>query len=70
MSGMPWSAFVKKRLFEPIGMTNTYSTFAESQVQTNRSTPHYRVKGSIVPIRDMAVDEVGAAGSVWSSVED
>lgn len=70
VSGMPWSAFVKKRLFEPIGMTNTYPTFAESQVQTNRSTPHYRVKGSIVPIRDMAVDEVGAAGSVWSSVED
>lgn len=70
VSGMPWADFVQKRLFDPIGMTNTYPTHAKSLVEQNRSVPHQRVTGKVVPIRDMAVDEVAAAGAVWSNAED
>ena len=70
VSGMSWGDFVKKELFEPIGMTNTYPTLKTSLAEKNRSVPHYRVKGKVVPITDMSVDEVAAAGSVWSNVED
>ena len=70
VSGMSWGDFVKKELFDPIGMSSTYATHQASLVEKNRSVPHYRVKGKVVPIVDMAVDEVAAAGSVWSNVED
>lgn len=70
VSGMSWADFVQKRIFDPLGMKNTYPTMSRSLVEPNRSIPHQRVKGMVTPIRDMAVDEVAAAGAVWSNAED
>lgn len=70
VSGMSWADFVQTRLFDPLGMQHTYPTIAASMAENNRSVPHQRVQGKVVPIRDMAVDEVAAAGAVWSNAED
>lgn len=70
VSGMSWADFLQKRIFTPLNMKRTFATMEASKGESNRSTPHYRVKGKVVPIRDMAVDRVGPAGSVWSCAED
>ena len=70
ISGSPWRDFVKRRIFDPLSMTRTFSTLKASQVERNRSRPHDRVAGMTMPIEDSVVDECDAAGSVWSCVED
>lgn len=70
LSGMSWEDFVEKRLFQPIGMTNTYSNGKRSQVQQNRSIPHDRIDNKITPITDTDADAIAPAGAVWSCAED
>jgi CubicO group peptidase (beta-lactamase class C family) len=70
VSGMPWREFVKRRIFDPLSMARTFPTLKASQNESNRSRPHDRVMGKITPIEDSNADEIDAAGSVWSCVED
>ncbi|MCB9080135.1 MAG: serine hydrolase [Lewinellaceae bacterium] len=70
VSGMSWADFVRKRIFEPLSMKNTYPDLQSSAAVSNRMTPHQYVAGKITPIENMAVDPVAPAGAVWSSVED
>lgn len=70
VSGMPWTTFVERRLFAPLGMTETTSTLGAVTGGENVAAPHDRVDGVIVPIENASVDSVAAAGSVWSSVHD
>jgi CubicO group peptidase (beta-lactamase class C family) len=71
VSGLPWAEFVRRRLFEPLGMTHTVPLGAEAVRQTNMVTPHSREDG---PFRSwetlLAVDPIPAAGSVWTSAHD
>jgi len=70
VSGMPWTEFVKVRIFGPLGMTETLATLSETTGQPNVARPHAIVDGERVLIENASVDPVNAAGSVWSSVED
>jgi len=70
VSGMPWTAFVRTRIFEPLGMDESVPLLSETVGQANVASPHDRVDGQIVPIENASVDPVDAAGSVWSSVDD
>lgn len=70
VSGMPWSEFVRTRIFQPLGMTGTIPTAATLAHQPNVSQPHFVIDGRIEPIRNASVDSVAPAGSVWSSVHD
>jgi CubicO group peptidase (beta-lactamase class C family) len=70
LSGVAWSEFVRTRIFQPLGMTQTVPLVAETLGQTNVAAPHDRVDGVIVPISNASVDPVAPAGSIWSSVED
>lgn len=69
VSGKPWEEFVKERIFNPLGMTNTYPTLAAAP-STNRTKPHIKMEGKNMLIEDMSADAIGPAGSVWSSIED
>lgn len=69
-SGMPWSEFVRTRIFEPLGMTGTMATAATLALQPNVAQPHYVIDGKTEVIRNASVDSVAPAGSVWSSVHD
>src|SRR5918992_190366 len=69
-SGMPWEQFVRRRIFEPLGMTRTVATLREAQARDNVAAPHDRVDGTIRTIRNASVDPVAPAGSIWSSVGD
>jgi CubicO group peptidase (beta-lactamase class C family) len=70
VSGMRWADFIDERIFEPLGMTETFSLLSETTGQPNVARPHYTVDGERMVIENASVDPVDAAGSVWSSVED
>ncbi|MCB0600524.1 MAG: serine hydrolase [Saprospiraceae bacterium] len=72
LSGKSWADFVQERIFQPLGMRNTYPTKARSQVQSNRSVPHHYAYGTgpIVPIPDANADSIAPAGAIWSCIAD
>jgi CubicO group peptidase (beta-lactamase class C family) len=70
VSGMPWDAFVRTRIFAPLGMTETEALVSAIQGKPNVAVPHAEINDTVrvVPVR--STDGVASAGSVWSSVTD
>jgi CubicO group peptidase (beta-lactamase class C family) len=69
-SGMPWDAFVRSRILQPLGMTATEPTLAAIAGRPNVASPHNNVGGTLRVGRNTPVDPVGPAGSIWSSIDD
>lgn len=69
ISGIPWADFVRQNVFQPLGMTNTFSQIAQVR-SSNVSQLHYRIDGKIQVITRDTADVVGPAGSVMSCVDD
>ncbi|HEX6574786.1 MAG TPA: serine hydrolase [Gemmatimonadaceae bacterium] len=70
-SGMPWSKFVQTRIFDPLGMRNTYPLHSLATANGNVAVPHFRFGAdTIVAIRPDESKAIGPAGDVWSSVAD
>jgi CubicO group peptidase (beta-lactamase class C family) len=72
-SGMPWETFIRRRIFEPLGMRRTQALFRDV-TDTNRAIPHVMINDTIRVVDSRAeeesVDAVGPAGSVWSCPDD
>ena len=70
VSGMPWATFVQKRIFDPLGMTESIPLVSQLPGRPNVARPHAETHDTVrvVPIR--STDGVAPAGSVWSSVSD
>jgi CubicO group peptidase (beta-lactamase class C family) len=69
-SGMPWTEFVRTRIFVPLGMTNTEATLAGLAGKPNVAAPHDEIRDTLRVVANRPVDPVAPAGSVWSSVGD
>ena len=70
-SGMPWARFVQTRIFEPLGMRNTYPVRSLVPAIANVAVPHWRFGAdTIVAITADDSKAIGPAGDVWSSVSD
>jgi hypothetical protein len=69
-SGVAWEQFLRRRLFEPLGMDDSVALLAETHGRPNVASPHDRVDGTIEVINNASVDPVAPAGSVWSCVSD
>jgi CubicO group peptidase (beta-lactamase class C family) len=69
-SGMSWADFLRKRIFEPLGMTETIPLVAELQGKPNVAVPHAEIDDSVQVVSIRTTDPVASAGSVWSSVHD
>ena len=69
-SGMPWDAFIRSRIFTPLGMTESEALVSEVIGKRDVAVPHAALRDTVrtVPIR--STDLVAPAGSVWSSVSD
>lgn len=70
VSGLGWDAFVKQRLFAPLGMTASGTSTSELPAGGDVATPHARVDGKPVAIKYRNIDNVGPAGSINSNVVD
>ncbi|HEX3466723.1 MAG TPA: serine hydrolase [Candidatus Elarobacter sp.] len=70
VSGQSWDAFLRARIFEPLGMTSTSTTYAELTASPDHSGAHEAPEGKLQVIRTVNGDNIGPAGSVNSSAAD
>lgn len=69
-SGIGWDQFVRQRIFEPLGMQDTSTIYAEMIGKVDRAMPHLKRDGKAVPSQWGNYDNLGGAGSIASSVAD
>ncbi len=70
LMGTPWEDAIRTLVFQPLGMTGSNFSVAESQRASDYSLP-YQVRRDtvrVLPFRDISL--VGPAGSINSSVDD
>jgi len=71
LSGMRWDVFLKKRLWGPIGMNETFGARGQIEDTLVYVKPYYFQDDELVLAEwDIPVDLAEAAGSVWSSIHD
>ncbi|MEE4330564.1 MAG: serine hydrolase, partial [Wenzhouxiangella sp.] len=70
LTGLSWEAAVRDRLFEPLGMSRSNFSVAESDSDPNHARPHREVDGDLEEIPFRSLDLIGPAGSVNSSVNE
>lgn len=68
VSGKPWNAFVKERIFSPLGMPTSKTSITEIKPGDDFATPHALVDGVLKPIRPDVLDNNAPAGAIQSSV--
>ncbi|MGP0062888.1 MAG: serine hydrolase [Isosphaeraceae bacterium] len=70
VDGRPWAESVRKRIFEPLGMTSSNFSVLDSQKAEDFARPYDEQEGQvrIIPFRDITA--VGPAGAINSSVTD
>ncbi len=69
-SGMPWAEFVRTRILQPLGMTETLTGITGLDARGNVAAPHLEVRDTVRPIPYRDFDNIGPAGSMNSSVHD
>ncbi len=67
LTGTPWEHFVKQRIFEPLGMSETYADVAEVDLRGNVASPHSECDDAVMLIRHHAFANSRAAGSIYST---
>jgi CubicO group peptidase (beta-lactamase class C family) len=71
LSGKHWDAFLRERLWLPIGMTETYGAMGQAGQSKVSVKPYFDRDGELVQaVWDFPADLADAAGSVWSSIHD
>lgn len=70
VTGQTWEAFVADRIFRPLDMDRTFPGLAEAAPAPNLATPHNTDTGELVPIANFKEGIIGAAGGIFSNVDD
>lgn len=69
-SGMSWENFVQKHIMTPIEMNASYSSLAGMKDKTNLSSAHSSESGTVRKIVTFGDMVNGAAGGIFSNVDD
>lgn len=69
-SGTTWEDFVRKRIFEPLGMISTDAGAAIAENAPDHASPHLRTDGKIGVIPWYHLDNIQPAGAIDSNVTD
>jgi CubicO group peptidase (beta-lactamase class C family) len=70
-SGGTWQNFVRKRIFEPLGMTGADFSSADAQQAADHATPHIeKPDGSVATMPWRNLDDIAPAGSINAGVRD
>jgi CubicO group peptidase (beta-lactamase class C family) len=71
VSGVPWDAFIRERIFHPLGMSTSTTGVRALAERTNVASPHARrVFGRLGPVRPIEyldIDNIGLAGSLHTN---
>jgi CubicO group peptidase (beta-lactamase class C family) len=70
VAGRSWEEFVHDSIFVPLGMMESCTSTRDLEGKSNVATPHVTVRGAPQAIPYRAVDNVGPAAAINSSVHD
>jgi CubicO group peptidase (beta-lactamase class C family) len=70
VSGKTWTSFLQERIYQPLGMKDSYPTFAMVKGKLNKADAHVKYEDEIIKINQLVADEIGPAGSMWASIDD
>ncbi|WP_189663347.1 MULTISPECIES: serine hydrolase [unclassified Polaribacter] len=71
VSGQHWSEFVENEILKPLEMTRTQTKSKDIIKAGNYTTPHFNdLEDGVVKVGYTFADQIGAAGSVWSTTND
>ena len=70
VSGKSWGEFLKERIYDPLGMTNTHATLESISHVKNKADAHYLIDDKVTEIEQTSADKIGPAGSMWGSISD
>lgn len=65
-----WEGFTRKRIFEPLGMTNSNFSVEDSQKSDDYALPYIKKDNAVIEVPFRNIDTVGPAGSINSCVVD
>ncbi len=71
-SGVSWERFIETRIFQPLGMSRSYTTLDKMRAahDANVSSPHFKIRDTVRVINDEPADPIEAAGAIWSTASD
>ncbi len=69
-AGLPWEAFVERRIFAALGMRDCAATYERSVAKKNHARPHMPVNGELVPTFFSPGQVMSAAGAINCSAHD
>lgn len=70
VTGKTWDDVIKERIFNPLGMTTSNTTIAGLLSSKDSATPHAKIDGQVQAVAPMALENVGPAGAINSSVAE
>jgi CubicO group peptidase (beta-lactamase class C family) len=70
VTGQSWEDYLREKIFKPLGMNETIALTLEMPKANNRAMAHTVVMGELKMIPYGKIDNLAAAGSISSSVND
>ncbi len=70
VAGQPWEDFARRRILEPLGMSETNFSVEDSRKSADFANPYQTVAGEVQLIPFCNVDAIAPAGAVNSNVSD
>lgn len=70
VSGMSWENFIETNILDSLQMNNTYPALSMMKDKSNLASPHTYVDGKLKALPDYKEMVNGAAGGLYSSVND
>jgi CubicO group peptidase (beta-lactamase class C family) len=70
ISGLPWSEYLKEKIFVPLKMNRTLALSEDYFIAENIAKPHTYVDGKMSVIPFQNIDNLAPCGSIGSSIKD
>ena len=70
VTNQTWAAYIRERILQPLGMTNTLMLSEEILKANNKATAHTVYHGKLMKIPYGHIDNIAPAGSMSSSASD
>ena len=69
-TGKEWEVYLKEKIFDPLEMTSTLALSKDFSNALNKCSAHTISNGQLIKIPFASIDNLAAAGSIGSSVND
>lgn len=69
-TGLQWENYITENIFKPLGMNNTLALSKDFPNAANKCSAHTMANGKLIKIPFCSIDNLSAAGSIGSSVND